>query len=83
LNIGSIIFFSNSFAKPNSKAKVNILRKWLHGQSRKQIAKEEDIGTVSSIIKEYKNNDTEFDLLRQVAVNLKSQGYSRIFCIFS
>ena len=65
--------------------KVDVLRKWLHGQSRKQIAKEEDIGTgtVSSIIKEYKKNDTEFDLLRQVAVNLKSQGYSRIFCIFS
>jgi predicted DNA-binding helix-hairpin-helix protein len=65
--------------------KVNVLRKWLHGQSRKQIAKEEGIGTgtVSSIIMEYKKNDTEFELLRQVAVNLKSQGYSRVFRTFS
>ena len=65
----------NQIPKP---IKVNVLRKWLHGQSRKQIAKEEGIGTgtVSNIIKEYKQDDTEFDLLRQVAVNLRNQGYN-------
>ncbi|MBV9175557.1 MAG: hypothetical protein JO297_00815 [Nitrososphaeraceae archaeon] len=58
--------------------KVNVLRKWLQGKSRDQIAKEEGIGagTVSSIINECRQNDTEFDLLRQVAVIVRSEGYS-------
>ena len=58
--------------------KVDVIRKWLQGKSRDQIAKEEGIGagTVSSIIKEYRQNDTEFDLLRQVAVIVRSEGHS-------
>jgi hypothetical protein len=56
--------------------KIDVLRKWLHGPSKTN-AKEEGIGTVSSTIEEYKQNDTEFaDLLRQVAVKPRSQGYS-------
>ncbi|MBV9178196.1 MAG: hypothetical protein JO297_14290 [Nitrososphaeraceae archaeon] len=58
--------------------KVDVIREWLRGKSRDQIAKEEEIGTgtVSSIIKEYRQNDTEFDLLRQVAVIVRSEDYS-------
>ena len=58
--------------------KINVLRRWLNVQSRDQIAKEEEIGTgtVSSIIKEYRQNDTGFDLLRQVAVDLKNHSES-------
>ena len=58
--------------------KINVLRRWLHGQSREQIAKQEGVstGTVSNIIKEYRQNDSKFDLLRQVALILRSEGYS-------
>jgi hypothetical protein len=58
--------------------KINVLRKWLHGQSRGEIRKEEGIstGTVSHIVKEYRQNDNGFDLLRQLAVMLRSEGYS-------
>ena len=50
--------------------KVDVIREWLRCKSRDQIAKQEGIGsgTVSSIIKECRQqNDTEFDLMRQVA----------------
>jgi hypothetical protein len=45
---------------------------------RNEIAKEEGIGagTVSNIINECRQNDSEFDLLRQAAVKLKNQGES-------
>ena len=57
--------------------KVEVIRKWLEGKSRDQIAKELQIGfgTVSGIIKESRDNDPEFDLLRALAVNLRDQGY--------
>ncbi len=52
------------------------MRKWLQGKSRDMIAYEVHIGagTVSSIIKEYKGGDFDADLLREVALNLKSRG---------
>jgi hypothetical protein len=58
--------------------KVEVIRKWLQGKSRDQIAKEVGIGagTVSSIINECTQNDPEFDLMRQVAVKMKNKGYT-------
>ncbi len=58
--------------------KVEVNRKWLQGKSRDQIAKEVGIGagTVSSIINECTQNDSEFDLMRQVAVKMKNEGYT-------
>src|SRR5690349_6461602 len=56
--------------------KLDVIRKWLEGKSRNKIAKEVGIGagTVSGIIEEFRQNDPEFDLLREVAVKLKNQG---------
>ncbi|MBV9176736.1 MAG: hypothetical protein JO297_06835 [Nitrososphaeraceae archaeon] len=50
-NIISKGFMGGNILRP---MKVDVLRKWLQGKSRDQIAKEEGIGTgtVSSIIKE-------------------------------
>ena len=58
--------------------KVEVNRKWLQGKSRDQIAKEVGIGagTVSSIINECTQNDSEFDRMRQVAVKMKNEGYT-------
>lgn len=58
--------------------KIEVIRGWLQGKTRDEIAKEEGIraGTVSSIINECRQNDSEFDLLRQAAVKLKNQGES-------
>ena len=48
----------------------NVIGQWLHGISRDEVAKNNDIGagTVSAIIKEAMQNDPEFDLQRQVAL---------------
>ena len=53
--------------------KVEVIRKWLDGKSRDQIANEVGIaaGSVSSILKESRRNDAEFDLMRELAVKLK------------
>jgi hypothetical protein len=58
--------------------KIEVIKKWLQGKSRDQIATEEGIGagTASNIIKECRQNDSEFDLMRQLAVKLKLQGHS-------
>ena len=55
-----------------------VIRKWLEGQSRDQIANEVGIGagTVSGIVKESRKDDPEFDLLREVGLNLKNRGMS-------
>src|SRR5439155_20167046 len=60
-----------------SSIKVGVIRKWLEGKSRDHIAEEIQIGfgTVSGIIKECRDNDPEFDLLRALAVKLRDQGY--------
>ncbi|HEY6886100.1 MAG TPA: hypothetical protein VI278_18875, partial [Nitrososphaeraceae archaeon] len=58
--------------------KVNVIKEWLRGKSRDQIAKQEGIGagTISRIIQECRQNDTEFDLLREIAVVMKNHGES-------
>jgi hypothetical protein len=56
----------------------NVFRQWLDGLPRKQIARDNQIGTgtVSEIIKEIKEKDSEaqIDLLRETVVMLKRQG---------
>ena len=53
----------------------NVINEWLHGLSRDEVAKNNDIGagTVSAIIKEVMQEDPEFDLQRQVALSLKKE----------
>jgi hypothetical protein len=53
----------------------NVIREWLHGLSRDEVAKNNDIGagTVSAIIKEAMQEDPEFDIQRQVGVMLKKE----------
>lgn len=56
----------------------NVFRQWLDGLPRQQIARDNQIGTgtVSEIIKEIKEKDSEaqIDLLRETVVMLKRQG---------
>jgi hypothetical protein len=61
-----------------SPIKVEVIRKWLAGKSRDKIAEEVGIGagTVSSILKESRQNDAPFDLMREVAIKLRRSGYS-------
>ena len=55
--------------------KINVLKKWLEGLSIDKIAGKEGIATGSvNIIQECRQNDPEFDLMREVAVKLKDQG---------
>lgn len=65
-------------AKIPSTIKVQVIRKWLEGKSRNKIVEEVGIaaGTVSSILKESRQNDPPFDLMREVAVKLSRQGES-------
>ena len=53
--------------------RLEVIRKWLQGQSRDQIANEVGIGagTVSGIVKECRKDDPEFVLLREVGLNQK------------
>jgi hypothetical protein len=53
----------------------DVISEWLHGISRDEVAKNNDIGagTVSAIIKEAMQEDPEFDLQRQVALSLKKE----------
>jgi hypothetical protein len=58
----------------------DVIRQWLEGVPRDQIARENQIGTgtVSEIIKSIKEKGTEtkIDVLREVAVMLKRKGLS-------
>jgi hypothetical protein len=56
--------------------RLEVIRNWLQGKTRDQIAYEVHIGagTVSGIIKEYRSGDLDADLLREVALNLKNTG---------
>ena len=55
---------------------LQVIRKWLEGKSRDLIAHQLHIGagTVSGVIKEFRREDFDADLLRQVALNLKDRG---------
>ena len=61
--------------------KKEVVRLWLKGLPRNQIASEVDIGagTASSIINECRQNDPDFDLLREVAVITKNEGMNLNF----
>jgi transcriptional regulator with XRE-family HTH domain len=60
-------------AKIPKPIREQVIKQWLQGISRDEIAKYNDIGagTVSAIIKETKEEIPDIDLLRQVAVVLK------------
>lgn len=62
-------------SKTPPSIKKEVIRLWLKGLPRDQIAKEIDIGsgTVSSIIKECRQYDPDFDLLREAAVIIKNE----------
>jgi hypothetical protein len=55
---------------------MEVIRKWLRGYSRDEIAKDSGIGTgtVSGIILQCRRDDADFDLLRAVAVELRDRG---------
>lgn len=55
--------------------KMEVIRKWLRGYSRDDIAKDSGIGagTVSGIILQCRRDDADFDLLRAVALELKDR----------
>jgi transcriptional regulator with XRE-family HTH domain len=62
--------------KVSKSIKQRVIKQWLQGISRDQIAKDNDIGagTVSAIIKDMKQNDIpDIDLLREVALLLKKE----------
>jgi hypothetical protein len=56
--------------------KLEVIKKWLKGYWRDQIAKDTEIGagTVTGIIRQCRQDDPYFDLLRGVALELKEQG---------
>ncbi len=59
-----------------SLIKIEVIRKWLNGVSRDNIAINNNIaaGSVSNIIQEFKNKEVpDIDLLREVAIALKRQ----------
>jgi transcriptional regulator with XRE-family HTH domain len=55
--------------------KYQVIKSWLEGKSRDKIAQELEIstGAVSSIIEDFRRDDPQFDLLREVAVKIKNQ----------
>ena len=55
---------------------MEVIRKWLRGYSRDEIAKDSGIGTgtVGGIIHQCRRDDTDFDLLRSVAIELRDRG---------
>jgi hypothetical protein len=55
--------------------RLQVIRAWLEGKSRDKIAQELEIstGAVSSIIEDFRGDDPQFDLLREVAVKIKNQ----------
>ena len=56
--------------------RLEVIRKWLQGYSRDEIAKDTRIGaeTVSGITQQCRQDDVDFDLLRGVAVELRNRG---------
>jgi len=59
-----------------SLIKIEVIRKWLNGVSRDNIAINNNIaaGSVSNIIQEFKNKEVpDIDLLREVSIALKRQ----------
>jgi hypothetical protein len=71
------ILYKNHLLRPRipEPIRCNVIKDWLHGLSRDEVAKNNGIGagTVTAIIKEAIEEDPEFDLQRQVAVILKRE----------
>ncbi len=61
------------YSKIPRSIRERVIKQWLQGMSRDQIAKDNDVGagTVSAIIKDAKQEIPDIDLLRQVALVLK------------
>jgi hypothetical protein len=57
--------------------KQRVIKQWLQGMSRDEIAKDNDIGagTVSAIIKDAKEEIPDIDLLREAALILKKNDF--------
>jgi chromosome segregation ATPase len=62
-------------AKIPKLIREQVIKQWLQGMSRDEIAKDNDIGagTVSAIIKDAKQDIADIDLLREVAILLKKE----------
>ena len=62
------------YSKIPKSIRERVIKQWLQGMSRDQIAKHNDIGagTVSSIIKDSKQEIPDIDLLREVALVIKN-----------
>jgi hypothetical protein len=62
------------YSKIPKSIRERVIKQWLQGMSRDQIAKHNDIGagTVSSIIKDSKQEIQDIDLLREVALVIKN-----------
>ena len=62
------------YSKISKSIRERVIKQWLQGMSRDQIAKHNDIGagTVSSIIKDSKQEIPDIDLLREVALVIKN-----------
>ena len=71
-------------AKIPKSIREQVIKQWLQGMSRDQIAKVNDIGagTVSAIIKDSKQEIPDIDLLREVALVLKKNDFD-LFVIAS
>jgi transcriptional regulator with XRE-family HTH domain len=54
--------------------RTQVIRLWLEGKSRDKIAEELEIstGAVTGVIKDLRRDDPQFDLLREVAVKIKT-----------
>ena len=61
--------------KVSKSISERVIKQWLLGMSRDEIAKDNDIGagTVSAIIKDAKQEIPDIDLLREVALVLKKE----------
>ena len=57
------------------KTKVQVLHQWIQGIPRDKIAENNDIGrgTVTNIIKQFKTNVPDIDLMRQTALQIKKE----------
>ena len=62
------------YSKIPKSIREQVIKQWLQGMSRDQIAKHNDIGagTVSSIIKDSKQEIQDIDLLREAALVMKN-----------
>jgi regulator of replication initiation timing len=65
-------------ARIPSTIRKEVIRDWLNGLTREEIANKNQIGagTVSSIVNECRQAQPDIDLLREVAVNLRRNGWS-------